>query len=211
MTTQMSRLSQRLQRVCLAIPSFAIALYALAFVVMPIRQNLPPEMRETFLAHRFAISLHGLTSLVALVLGPFQMIPLSPRGAWHRLGGKLYLGLGVLWGGVSGLYVATLAYGGLVARVGFGCLACAWLYTGLKGYLSARRGDWPAHRRWLIRNFALTLAAVTLRGYIVMTLPFGVEHFEGAYRIIAWGCWVPNLVLAEVVFNRSRAAVIPAS
>ncbi len=38
-----------------------------------------------------------------------------------------------------------------------------WLYTGAQAYLSIRRRDVVAHRRWMIRNYALTFAAVTLR------------------------------------------------
>ena len=55
----------------------------------------------------------------------------------------------------------------------------------------------------MIRNFALTFAAVTLRIWVpisfVSGIPFGV-----AYPLIAWLCWVPNLWIAERVFNHPR-------
>jgi hypothetical protein len=55
----------------------------------------------------------------------------------------------------------------------------------------------------MIRNFALTFAAVTLRIYLPASMAAGME-FEMAYRAIAWLCWVPNLVIAELLFNKRR-------
>ena len=48
----------------------------------------------------------------------------------------------------------------------------------------------------MIRNFALSLAAVTLRLYLPASAVAGVP-FEDFYPAVAWLCWVPNLILAE--------------
>ena len=50
-----------------------------------------------------------------------------------------YLGIGVLVGGLAGLYMAIFAFGGVIAKLGFACLAVGWLYTGLRAYLAIRR------------------------------------------------------------------------
>jgi hypothetical protein len=55
----------------------------------------------------------------------------------------------------------------------------------------------------MVRNFALTFAAVTLRLYSPASMTAGIE-FEVAYPYIAWICWVPNLVAAELLFNRTH-------
>jgi hypothetical protein len=56
----------------------------------------------------------------------------------------------------------------------------------------------------MIRSFALTFAAVTLRLYLPFPMIWGFEFIEG-YRIIAWLCWVPNLLIAELwIHNRTR-------
>jgi hypothetical protein len=57
----------------------------------------------------------------------------------------------------------------------------------------------------MVRNFALTFAAVTLRLYLPASMAAGIA-FELAYPVIAWLCWVPNVVLAEVLFNRTHDA-----
>ena len=57
------------------------------------------------------------------------------------------------------------------------------------------------HERWMVRSFALTFAAVTLRLYIPAGQVLGLD-FMAAYRAIAWLCWVPNLVVAELLIVR---------
>ena len=98
--------------------------------------------------------------------------------------------------GVSGLYIAYYANGGIVAQLGFTGLALSWLYTTSKAYLTIRRKEIDNHRKWMIRSYALTFAAVTLRIWLPMLqYGFGME-FESAYVIIAWLCWV--FVLAGI-------------
>jgi len=53
-----------------------------------------------------------------------------------------------------------------------------------------------AHRRWMIRSFSLTLAAVTLRIYLPIAAAAGLP-FHDVYRAVAWFRWVPNLLVAE--------------
>jgi uncharacterized membrane protein (DUF2068 family) len=101
--------------------------------------------------------------------------------------------VGVLVGGLSGLYLAAGAFGGPAARLGFATLALAWLFTGWKAYSAIRAGDVASHRAWMLRNFALTFAAVTLRIYLPVSMLAGIP-FEVAYPAIAWLCWVPNLM-----------------
>jgi uncharacterized membrane protein YozB (DUF420 family) len=88
-----------------------------------------------------------------------------------------------------------------------------WLFTGTKAFLCIRRGAVAEHRRWMVRNFSLTLAAVTLRIYLPSSMVLGIP-FDIAYPFIAWLCWVPNLLLAEWLFNgssRARAASVPSA
>lgn len=56
----------------------------------------------------------------------------------------------------------------------------------------------------MVRNFALAFAAVILRLWLPAAVAAGVP-FELAYPAVAWLCWVPNLLLAERLFNRTTA------
>lgn len=184
--------------------SIGVALYAIvAYGLFPLGATVHPDMRAAFESQGAGIYAHVFASAFALLLGPFQFVRRlrAAHPALHRWSGRLYLGVGVLVGGAAGLYVALHAFGGTVARVGFACLALAWLYTGLRAYLAIRARDVVAHRRWMVRNFALAFAAVTLRLWLPAAVVAGAS-FESAYAAIAWLCWVPNLLVAEFVFNR---------
>jgi uncharacterized membrane protein len=186
--------------------SLGVAGYALvAYLTLPLGAGVGPDMQANFEAHRIGIYTHIFAASVALILGPFQFSQQlrSRRPALHRLLGRLYLGVGVGIGGASGLYMAVFAYGGLMAKLGFGTMALAWLYTGMRAYLAARNRNFVAHRSWMVRNFALTFAAVTLRLYIPASFIAGL-NFDVFYPIIAWACWVPNLLLAEVLWTKKR-------
>ena len=55
----------------------------------------------------------------------------------------------------------------------------------------------------MIHNFALTFAAVTLRIYVPAAIVAGVA-FATAYPVIAWLCWVPNLLIAAWIARRTE-------
>lgn len=125
----------------------------------------------------------------------------------HRLFGKVYL-VAVLLSGVAGFYVALHTFGGVPAQVGFVGLAVSWLFTSAMAYWRIRSKDTNAHERWMIRSYALTWAAVTLRIYLPTFEHALSMNFNESYQIIAWLCWVPNLIVAEWIIlqkRRSRA------
>lgn len=186
--------------------SLGVAGYALVmYTVVPLGKFLHPDMRAAFEANRAVVYVHVFASSVALILGPFQFMEKfrARRLNLHRWMGRIYLGVGVLLGGLAGLHMAFFAYGGIVSQLGFGALAVAWLYTGLRAYLAIRAKDVVAHRRWMLRNFALAFGAVTLRLWLPGSVAAGVP-FELAYPAIAWLCWVPNLVVAEYLLKGAR-------
>lgn len=182
--------------------AFGVAGYAVfAYGVMPLGSLVHPDMKLNFLAHKAGIYTHVFASLVALALSPFQFSGrLRRTRPWlHRMAGRMYLGIGVALGGLSGLYMSTFAFGGPIAKLGFACLAVCWLFTGLRAFQAIRRGAVQEHRRWVVRNVSLTLAAVTLRVYLPSSMIAGIP-FELAYPVIAWLCWIPNLLVAEWAF-----------
>jgi uncharacterized membrane protein len=172
------------------------------------------EQRAVYMAHLAFLITHIVASMLALLIGPFQFLPRIRKGRLlkvHRWLGRTYL-LSILFGGLSGLYMAQFAYGGAVSELGFGVLACLWLYTGFMAYKRIREKDLDGHRRWMIRNYALTFAGVMLRVWVPVSMAMGADFLE-AYRVIAWMCWVPNLLVAQWIIRRtersqSRARVV---
>lgn len=189
-----------------------MALLSLSIVVVASRyltlnpEVFFPQQRLVYVAHAGAIVAHVLGGMVALALGPLQFVG-GIRTRWprtHRWIGRTYLA-GVGLGGLAGLWMARLAFGGPIAQAGFAALAVAWLTTSALALARIRSGDRDGHRAWMVRSFALTFAAVTLRLYLPIPMMLGVD-FAVAYAAIAWACWVPNLVVAELLVARRRAA-----
>jgi uncharacterized membrane protein len=122
----------------------------------------------------------------------------------HRLVGKIYV-ISVIISSCAGLYIAFFATGGIISAFGLGTLALLWLITVIKAYTSIRRLDITEHQKWMIRNYALTFAAVTLRVYLPLFLRFIFhDDFITSFRIISWLCWIPNLIVAEIIISKMR-------
>ena len=168
---------------------------AASFVLLP--------RDEHFLKYIVPLRLHIAGGIGALLAGPWQFSEkLRARNLnRHRWLGRFYLS-SVGLGSVAGFGVALVSKEGLATHVGFGILALFWFFTGLQAYLKVRRGDISAHRRWMIRNFGLTLAAVTLRQYLPLMLFALHWSFRTSYITVSWLCWVPNLIVAEWIARR---------
>lgn len=180
--------------------SIAVALASVRFLL------LPQEIGLEHMWHQLVLSpvllyVHILISPIALVLVPFQFSSRlrQTRPRLHRWLGRTY-GVAILLGGLSGLMMAPNAGGGIVGQSGFFLLAVLWLATTATGIWQARQRNFASHQRWMIRSAALTWAAVTLRLYLpVLSTTLG---FDTGYMMVAWLCWVPNLLVAEWLLRR---------
>ncbi len=149
---------------------------------------------------------HIIGGSIALLIGPWQFSQRLRRRnlSLHRWMGSVYL-LAVALGSLAGFGLAFFSMGGLPTHLGFGFLAVAWAITGWLAYRTAVNRQIEQHRQWMIRNFSLSLAAVTLRHYLPLALFVMHWPFLPAYTAISWLCWVPNLVVAEWIIRRRWA------
>jgi len=186
----------------------AVAVYAASAVVSP-------AARSTFVAALFGrtprSALGHLTGgMVAIVAGALQVSSRirARHLSFHRWLGRGYV-IAVGVGGVGAFLLSLQSAGGGVTHFGFGLLAICWVASTLVGYRSIRAHDQNRHRAWMLRSYSLTLAAVTLRVYLPASLASGIP-FDQAYPIIAWMCWVPNLIVVEwwILARRTRAPAI---
>ena len=186
-----------------------IALYALAYVVLGDRMY-PPNLVDSFRARPWGIYPHALFGAVAMALGPFQFRRdmLVKRRPLHRTLGKIYV-VSALLVGAAGLYMAFYSYGGLDTHLGFGGLALATLFTTTSAWLAVKARRFVEHREWMIRSYAMIFAAVTLRLQMPLLAIATQGDFDVMYAIVAWSCWVPNLIFAEWWIRRSAARERP--
>jgi hypothetical protein len=179
------------------------AVLAIGTAIVSYRYLVPgqPGAIPNILANRFAnpaLVVHVAGAATALFLGPLQFFGGIRRRwpHWHRRIGMVYV-IGCLIGGLAGLALALGSTSGPIASAGFGALAAAWLIATATAWRFARARDFVRHRRWMIRSFALTLAAVTLRIYLPIAQIAQLD-FHASYVAISFLCWVPNLVVAEL-------------
>ncbi|RJL32632.1 DUF2306 domain-containing protein [Bailinhaonella thermotolerans] len=166
--------------------------------------------------HYYLLVAHIFTALVALVLGPFQFIPaIRARRRAHRAIGRCYLLAGVLPSALTAVPVALLS-GRLVSQIGLTIPAVLWLVTGWLAVRAARRRDFARHRRWMMRNYALTFLAVTSRVLVPLLLlaqvPFGGAGAgsigDDVRSVIPIGQalgWIVNLAVVELLIRRPRS------
>jgi uncharacterized membrane protein len=188
--------------------AWAIGLASFRYLIPGAPGAAPPILANGF-THLGVLTVHAGFAATALILGPLQFLGTlrRRRPLVHRWIGRAY-GACCLVGGLAGLILAFGARTGPVSAAGFGTLAMLWLATTAMGWLAARDRRFAEHRRWMIRSYALTFAAVTLRLYLpfAFILPTG---YDDTYRAISFLCWVPNLIVAELWLRRD--ARLPSS
>jgi uncharacterized membrane protein len=173
--------------------------------------------------HRFAdyplpLVVHIVGATTYALVGILQFVPRFRRRhpAWHRRTGRLLAVAGLLVA-ISALWM-TLFYeaqpgtGNLLylLRLVFGAAMAACLVL---GFTAIRRRDIAAHRAWMIRAYAIGLAAGTqaftegIGGAIFGTGVLATDLAKGAG-------WVINLAVAEWALRRParrRPALPPTS
>lgn len=168
-----------------------------------------PELLPTddrFDAFPVAIVVHILGAATFALVGMVQFVPGIRRRhrAWHRRAGRVVAAAGLavagsaLW--LTLFYQAQPGTGVLlyVLRLVFSSAMAACLVL---GFTAIRRRDITAHRTWLIRAYAIGLAA----GTQVFTEGFGGAIFGTgvvAGDLAKGAAWVVNLAVAEWIIRR---------
>lgn len=204
----MTRSTPLFARILIAFFGIAIGLYPIVYLIAP--AAIPFWLSKANLTGEIwwltAFYAHILGGGVALLVGWTQFLPRlrARRVALHRLFGKIYVAAILLFGATGGFVVALVANGGFPSALGFGSLAVLWFVSTLLAYRSILKKDIEQHKGWMIRSYALTFAAVTLRLWLpLFTAGFRLP-FEQAYLAVAWFCWVPNLIVGEYLVWRER-------
>jgi hypothetical protein len=100
--------------------------------------------------------------------------------------------------------MSLLANGGISSRMAFTTLAILWMVTTAKAWQSAMARQFTAHKEWMMRSYALTLSAVTLRAWKWLLIALFHLRPLDAYMIVAWMGFVPNLIFTEWLIRKAR-------
>lgn len=199
-------IARKISYVLIAITAVAIGIYPIIYFLMPDRNfgllaSKAPELLADTLWNGMFYT-HIILGGLALLIGWIQFNKKIQRTKiqLHRNIGKIYL-FSVLLSGISGIYIGFLATGGWIPRIGFVCLGIVWLFTTIKGYTSIRKKDIETHQKMMIYSYAACFAAVTLRIWLPI-LSATMGGFLPAYKVVAWLCWVPNIIVAYFIIKQ---------
>jgi len=179
--------------------AIGVGLYPLLYFFVDRKFGLLASKSDELLADVFwNMGFYGHILLGGLALGigwvQFSKKIRNANLARHRTLGKIYV-IAVLISGSCGIFIAYNATGGIVTTLGFMGLGIVWLYATIKAYFAIRKGDVALHEDMMIYSYAACFAAVTLRVWLPL-LTIALQDFTAAYRIVAWLCWVPNIIFA---------------
>jgi uncharacterized membrane protein len=157
---------------------------------------------------RTAFFIHVYASMWVLFAGFTQfskkLLKNNPR--LHRTMGYIYVVDVLLITGPAGLIMGFYANGGTVSRIAFVLLAVLWIFFTVMALVKAKQKKFKAHRNYMMRSYALTLSAITLRAWKYgITNTMQVPPMD-VYRIVAWLGWVGNLLFAEWVIRKTKRA-----
>ena len=161
------------------------------------------EENARFFAAPIPVVIHIVSSVIFCLLGAFQFSDALRRRkpGWHRTAGCILVPCGIA-SALSGLWMTqfypTSEFDGggflYAIRLLAGSAMAVFLVLGL---IAIRKRDIPSHQAWMMRGYALGLAAGT---QVLTHLPWFVFpsiHGELARTLSMAAGWVINLVVAE--------------
>lgn len=156
--------------------------------------------------YQVAFFIHVYTSIFVILAGATQFsTQLRLKYArFHKTAGKIYIALLLFFAAPSGLVMGYYANGGIIGQVSFIALSLLWFYFTLKAFLSIKKGSIKNHQFFMIRSYALTLSAVSLRLFKLALVTWFELPPMDTYKIVAVAGWTVNLGIAELIIWRLK-------
>lgn len=182
MTTQRSKTGPWLPRPKYLL--FGLIALMMLTVIYKDRILLNPQdpVWEHYRTFKWWLLPHGIAAALPLFLGPFQFSDRFRRRflRWHRLLGRVYV-CGVIVSAPFGVVVEYIKYRHdiaplrlLIASIGLGSL---FVFATVRAFLLAKRRDLQAHRRWMMRSYAIPMVFLEVRC---------VDQFAWLGKLLEW-------------------------
>ena len=190
---------------------FSLLLFRISFQYFPMKTNVGfIRTKQRFFdveIWKYAFFTHVYVSVFSLLAGliEFSKTVQNKFTKLQRIYGYVYVIIILFLGAPSGLIMSFYANGGWIAQSSFAILSVIWWLTTYFAVKEARNRNWKKHELWMIRSYALTLSAVTLRGWKVILVPLIEASPMELYRLVAWLSWTLNLLIAELIIRRKKA------
>lgn len=158
-----------------------------------------PFFKELFLLNNILLLLHISAAVPAIIFGPILMFaPLrKQKPKLHRTLGTWYV-IGCMLSAVTVFPLAISNRIGFEPQLGFGMMAVTWFTVTALAYTAARNKDYRAHRRWIMRSYAMTFAFVHVNLTYKLFLPYHLLSPVGVKVFQSMVSWQANLLLVEL-------------
>ncbi len=155
---------------------------------------------------RTAFYIHVFTSILTLLAGftQFSSYILKEHKNLHRIMGRVYVFSILFINFPAGMIMAFYANGLLPTRIAFIILDSLWFWFTLRAFLEIKKGNIKAHKQFMMRSYALTFSAITLRTWKIVLSSLFVLSPLALYQIEAWMGFVPNLFLVEWLIRKKK-------
>lgn len=187
--------------------SYLLALLSIPYLEM--KPNIDFLLTKQFVYHidiwRWAFYLHVFSSVFVIVSGllQFNRWSIKRHPKIHRVSGYVYVSVLLVISGPGALVMSLYANGGFWPQLSFTLLSVLWIGFTFYALILVYKKRYIEHGKWLLRSYALTLSAVTLRFYLMIfdffNVPLGPIE---SYTIVAYLSWIPNLIFAEWLIRR---------
>jgi len=192
-------MTKKIFKIIIAVLAVQVGLYPCIYFFINRKFGLLGSKSDILLSNIFwnigfytHITMGGLALLIGWI--QFNEKIREKKLKLHRRIGSLYV-IAALLSSSAAIYIAWYATGGIIASLGFIFLGVIWFYTTLSAYVEIRNKQIINHQRMMTYSYAACFAAVTLRIYLpFLTLLF--HDFTKAYLVVAWLCWIPNIIVA---------------
>jgi len=196
------------------VPVLLIALSAIPVIGGSLRlfqlaggADIMPESARFLAAPSGALVLHIISVSVFCVLGAFQFSNgfRRRRPGWHRTAGRILVPFGMI-AALTGLWLSQffppgehdgqLLYG---IRLVVGSAMMLFI---ILGFAAIRRRDFPRHRAWMMRGYALGLSAGT---QALIGIPWVLIHVapgELSRALLLGAGWMINIAVVEWIIRR---------
>lgn len=150
---------------------------------------------------------HIFTAPLILLAGvsQFSRTLMIEKAIWHRNIGKMYVAVILLLSAPAGLVMSFYANGNAVSKFSFSFLTILWWVLTYLAYRKALEKQWIPHANLMIRSYALTFSAITLRLYMFLIAKMGLFDTWTAteiYVMLSFMSWIPNLAIAEILISK---------
>ncbi len=197
---------QRIFWILLVVFAIIIGLYPSIYFIIDRKFGLLSTKSDEILASglwNICFYIHIFFGGIALLLGWTQFMK-TFRNRYpqrHRKIGKIYI-LSVLLSSSAGIYIGFFATGGIISSLGFISLGVVWFSVTWMAFSTIKKKKIIEHQKLMIYSYAMCFAAVTLRLWLPL-LVVASGNFVTGYIMVAWLCWIPNLIFAKFFIQRT--------